>query len=152
MDADTANPKGRSRRSDLRCPGCRAVSWEGEHRAYVERLRDGRVVADAAPDWRPGAPWRCQHCDIILSPASTSPSAQALDAAVVKSLGEQRVRLRHARGVRSELNRALRLEYIAGAEEHSRQVRGRGLTADELRLVLQQYPGDLPTDVTPSEP
>ena len=44
----------------------------------------------------------------------------------------------------AELNRRLQLAFIQGAEERSRGATGRGLTADELRRVLRQYPGDLP--------
>jgi hypothetical protein len=49
-----------------------------------------------------------------------------------------------ARRQRSELNRQLRLAFIAGAEERSLREHGRALTADELRHVLRRYPGDLP--------
>ncbi len=45
---------------------------------------------------------------------------------------------------RRELNRRLRMAFIAGAEERSRHELGRPLTADELRRVLARYPGDLP--------
>jgi len=45
---------------------------------------------------------------------------------------------------RADLNRRLRLAFIAGAEERSWREHGRGLTADELRRVLVRYPGDLP--------
>ena len=41
------------------------------------------------------------------------------------------------------LNRRLRPEFIAGAEERSRERLGRGLTADELKRVLRHYPGDI---------
>ena len=43
----------------------------------------------------------------------------------------------------SPLNRRLRREFIAGAEEGSRRRLGRGLTADELERVLLRYPGDV---------
>jgi hypothetical protein len=46
---------------------------------------------------------------------------------------------------RIELNRTLRAAFIAGAEEQSLTDHGRRLTADELRLVMAEYPGDLPT-------
>jgi hypothetical protein len=45
---------------------------------------------------------------------------------------------------RADLNRRLRLAFVAGAEERSRETTGRGLTADELERVLRRYPGDLP--------
>jgi len=45
---------------------------------------------------------------------------------------------------RAELNRRLRLAFIAGVEERSSREHGHGLTADELRRVLARYPGDLP--------
>jgi hypothetical protein len=41
------------------------------------------------------------------------------------------------------LNRRLRAEFMAGAEEDSRRRLGRGLTADELERVLRRYPGDI---------
>jgi len=43
-----------------------------------------------------------------------------------------------------ELNRRLRVAFIAGAEERSRETVGRGLSEEELRRVLRRYPGDLP--------
>jgi hypothetical protein len=45
---------------------------------------------------------------------------------------------------RSALNRRLRIAFIAGADERSQRELGRPLTADELRRVLDRYPGDLP--------
>jgi len=45
---------------------------------------------------------------------------------------------------RSALNRRLRVAFIAGAEERSRETTGRGLTDEELGRVLRRYPGDLP--------
>jgi hypothetical protein len=43
-----------------------------------------------------------------------------------------------------ELNRRLRLAFLAGAEERSVREEGRGLTEAELKAVLRRYPGDLP--------
>jgi hypothetical protein len=43
----------------------------------------------------------------------------------------------------SPLNRRLRREFIAGAEEDSRRRLGRGLTAEELVRVVRYYPGDI---------
>jgi hypothetical protein len=45
----------------------------------------------------------------------------------------------------SPLNRRLRLEFLAGAEEDSWRRLGRGLTADEQERVLWRYPGDIGT-------
>ena len=45
---------------------------------------------------------------------------------------------------RRELNRRLRIAFLTGAEERSQRELGRPLTADELRRVLERYPGDLP--------
>lgn len=45
---------------------------------------------------------------------------------------------------RPELNRRLRLAFLAGAEARSRQTVGRGLTDEELQRVIAQYPGDVP--------
>ena len=45
---------------------------------------------------------------------------------------------------RQELNRRLRLAFIAGSEERSQRELGRGLTDVELRRILRRYPGDLP--------
>jgi len=44
---------------------------------------------------------------------------------------------------RRELNQRLRLAFIAGAEQRSRQTAGRGLTDEELRRVMERYPGDV---------
>ena len=43
-----------------------------------------------------------------------------------------------------ELNRRLRVAFIAVAEEQSQREAGRGLTEQELERVLRRYPGDLP--------
>lgn len=43
----------------------------------------------------------------------------------------------------SRLNRRLRMEFLAGAEEDSRRRLGRGLTAEELARVMRRYPGDI---------
>jgi hypothetical protein len=45
---------------------------------------------------------------------------------------------------RADLNRRLRVAFIAGAEERSRRELGRGLSEEELGRVLRRYPGDLP--------
>ena len=45
---------------------------------------------------------------------------------------------------RVDLNRQLRLAFLTGAEERSRESTGRGLMADELERVLRRYPGDQP--------
>jgi hypothetical protein len=45
---------------------------------------------------------------------------------------------------RRELNRKLRLAFIAGSEERWLRDHGRPMTADELRRILRRYPGDLP--------
>jgi hypothetical protein len=44
---------------------------------------------------------------------------------------------------RTRLNQRLRQAFIAGAEEDSRRRLGRGMTAEEMKRVLLQYPGDL---------
>ena len=44
---------------------------------------------------------------------------------------------------RRELNQRLRLAFVAGAEERSRQTAGRGLTEEEFQRVARRYPGDL---------
>jgi hypothetical protein len=47
---------------------------------------------------------------------------------------------------RHEFNRRLRIAFIAGAEDRSRQDWGRGLTETELRAILEHYPGDLASE------
>ncbi len=47
-----------------------------------------------------------------------------------------------------ELNRRLRTAFLAGAEEQMRRDHGRGLTDDELRRVMAEYPGDLPEQLS----
>jgi hypothetical protein len=44
---------------------------------------------------------------------------------------------------RRDLNRRLRLAFIAGAEERSRESMGRGLTDDEFERIIERYPGDV---------
>jgi hypothetical protein len=41
------------------------------------------------------------------------------------------------------MNRRLRAEFIAGAEEECRKRTGRLMTAEELKGVLRRYPGDV---------
>ena len=44
---------------------------------------------------------------------------------------------------RARLNQRLRQAFIAGAEEDSRRLLGREMTAEEMERVLRQYPGDV---------
>jgi hypothetical protein len=44
---------------------------------------------------------------------------------------------------RANLNRRLRLAFIAGAEGRSRETTGRGLTDEELGRIIERYPGDV---------
>jgi hypothetical protein len=44
---------------------------------------------------------------------------------------------------RANLNRRLRLAFIAGAEERSRETMGRGLSEEELERIIERYPGDV---------
>jgi hypothetical protein len=41
------------------------------------------------------------------------------------------------------MNRRLRAEFIAGAEEEWRKRTGRPMTAEELARELRRYPGDI---------
>jgi hypothetical protein len=45
---------------------------------------------------------------------------------------------------RRELNQRLRLAFIVGAEERSRQTVGCGLADEELHRIMRRHPGDLP--------
>jgi uncharacterized protein involved in exopolysaccharide biosynthesis len=60
------------------------------------------------------------------------------------SMSQKRTQSAATEQDRRDLNRKLRLAFIQAAEERSRRELGRGLTADELRRVLERYPGDLP--------
>jgi len=42
-----------------------------------------------------------------------------------------------------QMNRRLRAEFIAGAEEEWRKRTGRPMTREELERVLGRYPGDV---------
>jgi hypothetical protein len=42
-----------------------------------------------------------------------------------------------------QMNRRLRAEFMAGAEEEHRRRSGPPMTAEELERVLRQYPGDV---------
>jgi hypothetical protein len=42
---------------------------------------------------------------------------------------------------RRDLNRRLRLSFIAGAEERSRETMGRGLSEEEFERIIERYPG-----------
>ena len=61
----------------------------------------------------------------------------------VRSMAERHADANTLAARRRELNQRLRLAFIAGAEERSRQTAGRGLTDEELRLVIERYPGDV---------
>jgi hypothetical protein len=50
---------------------------------------------------------------------------------------------RTATAERREINRRLRAAFLRGAERQSSRERGRGLTEDELRLIMGRYPGDI---------
>jgi hypothetical protein len=58
---------------------------------------------------------------------------------------DERVPPKPSRRSRQALNRRLRAAFLAGAEERSLRVHGRGLTDAELGSILAEYPGDLPT-------
>ena len=51
---------------------------------------------------------------------------------------------------RKMLNRELRAEFIAGAEEQSNREKGRSLSKAEFQNVLARYPGDLPQTQRPT--
>ena len=44
---------------------------------------------------------------------------------------------------RANLNRRLRLAFIAGAEGRSRETMGRGLSEEEFDRIIERYPGDV---------
>jgi hypothetical protein len=44
---------------------------------------------------------------------------------------------------RANLNRRLRLAFIAGAEGRSRETMGRGLSEEEFERIIERYPGDV---------
>jgi hypothetical protein len=48
---------------------------------------------------------------------------------------------------RRDLNQRLRLAFVAGAGERSRETVGRGLTDEDLDRVIGRYPGDV-TDIS----
>jgi hypothetical protein len=61
----------------------------------------------------------------------------------IRSMADRPAELKALKARRLELNRRLRLAFIAGAEQRSRQTTGRGLTDDELERIIERYPGDL---------
>jgi hypothetical protein len=61
----------------------------------------------------------------------------------VRSVADRPAESKRLAARRSELNRRLRLAFIAGAEERSRETTGRGLSDDELRRIMERYPGDV---------
>ena len=58
-------------------------------------------------------------------------------------MGDQRAESKALPERRANLNRRLRLAFIAGAEERSQETSGRGLTDEELGRVIERYPGDV---------
>jgi hypothetical protein len=79
----------------------------------------------------------CRHC----RPEHGGEDDGGLGFRIVKVKGPPR-RLDPA-DWRRHVNERLRLEFIAGAEAQSRNLLGRGLTAEELALLLRNYPGDI---------
>lgn len=45
---------------------------------------------------------------------------------------------------RRDLDRRLRLAFLEGAEQRSRDALGRGLTDDELRRIVRRFPAETP--------
>ena len=58
-------------------------------------------------------------------------------------MGDQRAESKALPERRANLNRRLRLAFIAGAEGRSRETTGRGLTDEELGRIIERYPGDV---------
>jgi hypothetical protein len=78
-------------------------------------------------------------------------SAEERTRAAVSPATDENVRVNHEPSQPTDssnrfrqLNRRLRVAFIAGAEERSRRELGRGLSEEELERVLRRYPGDLP--------
>jgi hypothetical protein len=61
----------------------------------------------------------------------------------VRSMSDRQAESNALAARRLELNRRLRLAFIAGAEERSRDTAGRGLTDEELERIIERYPGDV---------
>jgi hypothetical protein len=58
-------------------------------------------------------------------------------------MGDQRAESKALPERRANLNRRLRLAFMAGAEGRSRETTGRGLTHDEFERIIERYPGDV---------
>jgi hypothetical protein len=79
-----------------------------------------------------------------LTPEERSASARRAAAARWERRAEDFVENDDGRKTRrGRLDERLRDAFIAGAEEHSRETRGRRLAADELQRILRRYPGEL---------
>jgi hypothetical protein len=61
----------------------------------------------------------------------------------VAAMADQQAESRRLSTRRDALNKRLRLAFISGAEERSRETVGRGLTDRELRRVMRRYPEDV---------
>ena len=111
---------------------------KAEHAEASERLAP--VVAGPARVRRIGAKIVDRHAldaqggEGSGHPGPRSGSVAAMDTAATVSVAARR----------RELNRKLRLAFIAGSEERWQLDHGRPMTVDELRRVLRRYPGDLP--------
>jgi hypothetical protein len=60
----------------------------------------------------------------------------------VQTMADRQAESKALAAHRRDLNRRLRLAFIAGAEGRSRETVGRGLTDEQLRQVIERYPGD----------
>jgi len=66
-------------------------------------------------------------------------------------MADQRAEAARLAAHRRDLNQRLRLAFVAGAEERSRETVGRGLTDEALERVIERYPGDV-TDLSRANP
>jgi hypothetical protein len=144
-----ANPASDVRRPVPRPPeprGLRQVeleaAWDAVHEALPGRWHVGPVTYD------PGrhafsVTARGRHPGRGKMPQTVSGTGED-EIAALRDLDDRLRGVPHPDGSRlEELRRRLRLAYVEGAEEWTRENRGRSMTTDELERVTAGYPGRL---------
>ena len=115
----------------------REAAWDAVH----EGMPVGWTVGP--PTFDPGVPgWQSPPLSPLQPPQAAPRTGSGADeTAALQSLDDRLHGVPQPNGSRmAERERRIRLAYIEGAEECSRDALGRGLTRDELDGVVRRFP------------
>jgi hypothetical protein len=120
----------------------REAAWDAVHEAVPARWRVGRPSFDPAADGR----WSVTAIDRRQAGRGKVPSSVTgfgkSEAAALHDLDDRLRGVARPTGSSLDAMRArLRMAYVAGAEEWSREHCGRGLTKEGFAGVLRRYDG-----------